>query len=498
MSNRNKFILNGLLLTVVGFAMRGVALFLGAYITSMIGAEGIGLQGLIATVYSFAVTFATSGVGLSVTRLVASAVGEGRRDSQEVMRGAFIYAVAFGLGGTLLMLILSEFIGLSVLSDIRTLRALRILSLSLLPIALSSVIYGYFVAVRRVTLNALVQVFGQIMRIALTVVLLLKYSSLGVEAAISALAFGTTVTETVCFLLALFEYMADRRKFRKGCGNAAVGEVARIAMPLALSQYVRSFLLSVEHSIIPRRLTERGNTREEALASYGYLSGMALPIILFPMTPLSSFSGLLVPEFAECEGRADSAKMSRIASESISKALSYAMMVAVFIFAFSEELGYVIYDTYEAGHYIGFLDPVIPLMYLDHVTDSMLKGIGEQVYSMWVNILDSFLSVILVYLLIPIFDISGYALVIIIMELFNFVLSFIRLNKRVSVRLRAGDFLYSLFSSSLAVTLTLSIFEFSGRGTSWLWLAMKIIFALCVFVSAMLARRFFDNCDKRK
>ena len=61
-----KFFYNGILLSLVGFAMRAVAIFLGAYVLGAIGAEGIGLQGLITTVYAFAVTFATSGVSLSV------------------------------------------------------------------------------------------------------------------------------------------------------------------------------------------------------------------------------------------------------------------------------------------------------------------------------------------------------------------------------------------------------------------------------------------------
>ena len=62
MSKRVKFFYNGILLTLVGFAMRAAGLFLGAYISGAIGAEGVGLSGLITTVYAFAVTFATSGV----------------------------------------------------------------------------------------------------------------------------------------------------------------------------------------------------------------------------------------------------------------------------------------------------------------------------------------------------------------------------------------------------------------------------------------------------
>jgi hypothetical protein len=34
--------------------------------------------------------------------------------------------------------------------------------------------------------------------------------------------------------------------------------------------------------------------------------------------------------------------------------------------------------------------------HLDNVTDGMLRGLGEQIYYMRINILDSFISVILV------------------------------------------------------------------------------------------------------
>ena len=484
MKKKQRFLYNGIILTLVGFAMRGVSLFLGAYISSRIGAEGMGLQGLIATVYAFAVTFATSGVSLSVTRLVAASVADGE-SGDKILRTAFLYASFFGCASTLVLFSLSGVIGNGILLDSRTVGALKILSLSLLPIAYSSVISGYFVAVRRVTLNAAVQVMGQLMRIVLTVLLLLRFSDGDVENSILALALSSVITETVCFALALTEFFFDRRIYvsvrNKGY---AVKDVAGMALPLAFSAYVRSFLVSVEHSLIPKRLVDRGNTQKEALSSYGYLSGMALPIILFPMTPLSSFSGLLVPEFAESESASDSERMENIGRRAASLTLVYAVAVAVFILAFSEELGYALYDTYEAGRYVAVLAPVIPIMYLDHVTDSMLKGIGEQVFSMWVNIADSLLSVILVWLLIPALDIFGYAVVIIIMELFNFILSFLRLKKRVSFRINlAHSLLLPLFSSSVAVYLTKHLFAISGRDAVGIWLVAEILFAISIFLA---------------
>ena len=143
MSEAKRFIKSGILLTSVGLAMRTVAMFFGAFISRSVGAEGMGLYTVIMTVYSFAVTFATSGISLTVTRLVASAIGEGKEsDVGNILRGAFAFSFAFGLTATLGMFFFADFIGGVVLTDGRTVSSLRILSLSLLPCALSSALSG--------------------------------------------------------------------------------------------------------------------------------------------------------------------------------------------------------------------------------------------------------------------------------------------------------------------------------------------------------------------
>ena len=46
----------------------------------------------------------------------------------------------------------------------------------------------------------------------------------------------------------------------------------------------------------------------------------------------------------------------------------------------------VIYPGTDAGRYIRLLAPLIPVMYIDTTVDSMLKGLGEQLYCMTVSI----------------------------------------------------------------------------------------------------------------
>ena len=104
MSDKYKFFRSGALLTAVGLAMRTVSMFFGAFVTRSVGAEGVGLFTLVMTVYSFAVTLATSGVSLTVTRLVAAAIGQGKEeDVSRVLRGAVAYSLFFGVTSAFLL-----------------------------------------------------------------------------------------------------------------------------------------------------------------------------------------------------------------------------------------------------------------------------------------------------------------------------------------------------------------------------------------------------------
>lgn len=262
--------------------------------------------------------------------------------------------------------------------------------------------------------------------------------------------------------------------------------MSKIALPLAFSAYVRSVLLNIEHILIPRKLKEKGESTNEAYAHYGILHGMALPVIMYPMSPLSSFAGLLVPEFAEDMAGGKRERMSRIASKAFNATLVYSTVSAVMMFCFSRELGYALYDSYDAGYYISCLAIVVPIMYLDHVTDSMLKGIGEQVFSMWVNISDSLLSVILVGFLIPRMGIMGYALVIVIMEGYNFALSFLRLQSKINFKISiVASFVLPLIISAFASLIAGALFGFAGSGVGAVWIALKMIFSLSLVVLAL-------------
>ena len=69
-------------------------------------------------------------------------------------------------------------------------------------------------------------------------------------------------------------------------------------MPVAFTSYIKSGISTIKQLIIPSSLEKNGLSSNEALSNYGIISGMAMPIVMFPSTFLIAVAGLLIPEFS--------------------------------------------------------------------------------------------------------------------------------------------------------------------------------------------------------
>lgn len=499
MTTQKQFLKSGAMLALVALLMRGVSLAFNANITEKVGAEGMGLLSLTMSVYGFAVTFATAGVALAVTRLVAAALGrrEGER-ARRTLRAAVYYALFFGGAASLFLYFGSDFIARVLLSDIRTRASLRLLSVSLVPIALSAVYSGYFIAVRRVAHNAVTQVFEQCVRIFLTFGGLALCGD-DVEYACLALVGGSSLAEFFSFFLLFVQARIDLYRHRFG-GGATGGEGRAFfgyAFPCAVSAMLRSGLVTVQHLLIPYALGLGGTARVDALASYAALHSMALPIVLFPTAILASFSGLLVPECAELDGRGERERLVRLCRKAVFGALSFASFAAVILFLGADAFGMGIYNNAEAGKYVRLLAPLVPVMYLDSVVDAHLKGLGYQVYSMGVNIVDAAASIAGVLLFLPRFGALGYIYVIYITELLNFALSLGKLLRLLRLPRRFLFWGAPPLAGVGAVLLTSLFLPGDGGATLVLRFAVGALF-YCATLFAIAPSGFFSLKRKEK
>ena len=218
---------------------------------------------------------------------------------------------------------------------------------------------------------------------------------------------------------------------------------------------------------------------------------MALPVVLFPSAFISSFSGLLVPEVAESVARGDHKRVARLAFRTVTPALIFSFGVAGVMGCFGRELGVAVYGSAEAGEYIRLLAPLIPIMYVDSTVDAFLKGMGEQVYSMNVNIIDAGASVLLVWLLLPRMGLAGYVVAIYVTETLNTTLSLCRMLRmsRMPVKLWKQVFgpLLCAVGAATVCRLVGAVFQVHGNGTArvilWVTVCAAVYLVLCLLTN---------------
>ena len=399
-SKVQSFFLNGALITVCSVVLRSISVTFNVYVANVAGAEAVGLYSLLSGVYGFALTLALSGINLAITRLVSEALALGDEEKAlTVIKKAAALALFFGSVAATLLFFLAKPLSAVWLLESRAAKPLKILALCLPAVALSSVFNGYFTAVRRAYKNALANLAEMTAKIGATVFLFMRTSEKDPELACTVLVLGGVFAEFCSFFINLTLYSFDRirhlnniKRDKKLSGISK--SILSISLPVALTSYVRSALLSVEHSLIPKGLSKFGADKTSALSAYGTLTGMALPVINFPYALIGSFTSLLIPEVSESRAKGEVRHINYIIHRTYQSCLIFAFCVGGVFFAFADQLGELLYSSAEAARYIRLLSLLVPVMYTDTSTDAVLKGLGEQVHCMKVNIADALLSVI--------------------------------------------------------------------------------------------------------
>lgn len=456
---KKNFWLQGILLTAFSLFFRTTNIAYRSWLSGKIGPEGMGLYQLIFSVFMLAVTLSTSGISLAVTRMVTAAIAAGRRDTvRSVVAKCFLFCLTLSCSISFLLLTFSDFAAEVILGRPDAAPCLRILALGLPFMSQCTCMKGYFLAVDESLSTSVADAVEQILTILAAVVLFHVLAPQSIENACFAAMLASSFGEVISFLTGWLIY---RRSLQHNTpkavekGRGVLHGMFHIAIPCTLSSAARSLLSTAENLLIPRELGRSGLDTASAMASYGLLQGMAMPMLFFPSSFLSSFAFLLIPRMAHAFEKGNAGAVAHITEEAISAALRFGIFCAGIFFAFGNDWGIAFYQNEDVGTLLRLLSPIVPLLYLDVVVDSLLKGLDEQFNSMKYNFLDSFLRVLLILLFMRFSGMPVYIAILFFSSIFNAMLSVRRLLKVSEVRIRLiRHVLVPVLESVLSVMLT--------------------------------------------
>lgn len=289
--------------------------------------------------------------------------------------------------------------------------------------AVSAVLRGFFVARQRVGPNVASQLAEQAFRIGVMAAALELTAGRDIGVRCAVVLGATAASEALsAVLMAGFCKREAPRAFGHDRAQAPLHAGRRlweILWPVGGGRCVASALHTAENMLVPACLTVYLGRRAAAVAQYGVLKGMALPLVHFPFGLLGSLGVLLMPEIARAHLQADSRRLEALLGRMLKLTMYVSALAGAVFWVWGRPLAAALYGSPEAGGYLEILAPAMPLLYLESMVDGAMKGMGEQKAAFRYSVWDSILRIAGVAALLPRMGMRGFLLVMILSSLFT-------------------------------------------------------------------------------
>ena len=437
---KRTLITGALTLTIANIVTRLIGFAYRIFMAGAIGPEGMGLFQLIMPIYSLAWAISCSGITTTLSRLVAAEAAAGEfGNTRRLLRQSLL--ITSGLAGilTLVLLIFADAIAVGILNDGRIALSLRILSGALVFMAAGSCIRGYFLGLQRAAIPAISQVVEQLARMTVILMLAGTFIPRGLEYAAAAAVVGIVAGEGISFAYVYIAYKrhSGRLPYKRPLmtQNQATFAIMAMATPLTLNRISSSFLSTVENVLIPQRLQLWGYSAEEAMAVFGKVTGMAMPLIFFPSAVLTALSISLVPSISEALATGKYLRVNTTVSKSIILTSVIAFGAGLIFVVFPYEIGQLVYNQ-DLGMYLLVLGLMCPFWYLNITFSGVLNGLGEQIFIFRNSLLASFINIAFTFFLVPYYGVwaflVGWLVGLVIITIFDIA----RIRKVTDVRMQ--------------------------------------------------------------
>lgn len=405
-----------LLLTIAGLISRIIGFFYRIFLSQTIGAEGVGIYQLIFPLYALTFSLTVSGIQTAISRFTAQAVAAsdntgipqkntGLCNDRCYLTAGLILSLFLSFLCTIFLYHFAEPLAISFLDEPRCKVLLEILSLTIPFGAIHACINGYYYGLKKTFVPATSQLIEQIVRVGCVFVLyqicLEQHKTVTVSIAVWGLVAGEigSVLYSISFL-----------GRGKSSGNRLLGlkQIFLMSTPLCANRVLVNLLQSVEATMIPGQLKHYGYSVSEALSVYGVLTGMAMPMVLFPSVITNSVSVMLLPVIAEAQEK----KEQHYIRNAVRKTCFYCLVLGfTCTFAFlllGKWMGRVLFANELAGTFIVTLGWMCPFLYLSTTLSSVLNGLGKTTITFVLNIIGLAIRIASVVWGIPVFGIKAY------------------------------------------------------------------------------------------
>lgn len=379
------FLRGAVILTAAGLLVKIAGSVNRILLSRLLGGEGIGLYQTAYPVYLLLSAISSAGVPVAISIVMAGRLAAGDRAGAQkafkisltaMLCAGFVFSVLLCWGARWL-------VEQHIVRDARAYYALVALTPAVFFSTALASLRGYFQGFQRMLPTAVSQVAEQLLRVAAMIFFAWQMLDYGLEYAAAGAAFGAVPGTAGGVLVLLFFYW--RRRGREVTTDAQetprswllAKQLVKLALPVSLANIMLPLVSSVDALIVPARLEAAGFTVREATALFGYLTGMALPLVMMAVIPTTSLSTSLVPAVSESYARKDAAALRKITDTAARLAAAVSVPCFLGLAVLAEPVSRLLYGTPDAALCIKIMAAAIFFLGMQQITAAILQGIGK-------------------------------------------------------------------------------------------------------------------------
>lgn len=346
------------------------------------GEEAVGIYMTAYPAFIFFISLIQIGLPIAIAKIVAELHA---KQKQHLIAAVMKTSIAWTIiSAVICMPILFAFIPYlsnTLLHNDNTKLTLYV-ALVAVPIAVwAGLLRGYLQGLAKITPTAWSQMLEQLIRIV-CITLLLPYAAASDKASyIAAGAMAITLFAELCALIYLWLHAQINKKILAKHATTKSyypsKPLLKIALPSAGSRLFGTFTWFLEPIIFLKALSIAGITAVAATSLYGVISGVLVPLLLFPSFIPYALSIVLIPAVSDAMARNHSQLLMDRVHISLRLSSIIGCIAATYFYLHGDELAMRLFHLEVNRGYMQILAPVFYFYYIQAPLHSILQAVGE-------------------------------------------------------------------------------------------------------------------------
>ena len=391
-SKGESFLKGTVILTIAGFVVKVIGSLNWIFVSRILGGEGIGLYQMAFPIYFFAMTVSQAGVPVAISIITAERVA--LKDIYGAKR-VFHISMAFMLVSGIIFSLLTYFsagwlIDFQFIRDPRAYKAVVVLAPTVFFVTLLASSRGYLQGWQRMTPTAVSQIVEQIFRVITMILLAYLLLPWGLDYAAAGASLGALAGAVAGLIVLVYYHWRLNRDIERDYGVVTprpdvpqertwkiIKRIFQLSLPVSASSLMLPVVSNLDLMIVPQRLEVAGYSVHEATELFGYLTGMAVPLVNLSCIITASMAMSIVPVISEARALRNKQKIYDTTSMSVRISNIVCFPAFVIVFVLATPISSLIYNAPGAGPAVMISAVSIVLLGLHQVSTAILQGLGH-------------------------------------------------------------------------------------------------------------------------